>query len=81
MFYFFSSLITDFHCVKVETARAMEPLLFSILFSEISPRIQSESFVNPRPSYLNLSAVASMPLAVKRELSNLIRQHVEKQFE
>ena len=32
-------------CVKVEAARAMEPLLFSTLFSEISPRIQSEFFI------------------------------------
>jgi len=47
-----------------EAARTMEPLLFSTLLADISPRIQT-----------------SMPLAVKREISNLIRQHVEKQFE
>ena len=58
----------------------MEPLIFSTLFSEISPRIQSEYFIC-KPSTPYLRPVASMPLAVKRELSNLIRQHVEKQFE
>ena len=74
-------------CVKVETARTMEPLLFSTLFSEISPRIQSEFFLNlfckTKHAHCTqiLRPVASMPLAVKRELSNLIRQHVEKQFE
>ncbi|KAF8808947.1 hypothetical protein BYT27DRAFT_7188484 [Phlegmacium glaucopus] len=52
------------HHRSKEAARTMEPLLFSTLFSEISPRIQT-----------------SMPLAVKREVSNLIRQHVERQFE
>jgi len=52
------------HHRSKESAITMEPLLFSTLFSEVSPHIQ-----------------ASMPLAVKRELSNLIRQHVEKQFE
>ena len=59
--------------------------MFSTLFSEISPRIQSEflfSFVDQAcPSRINWRPVASIPLAVKREISNLIRQHVEKQFE
>jgi len=54
----------DAHHRSKEAARAMEPLLFSTLLSDILPRIQT-----------------SMPLAVKREISNLIRQHVEKQFE
>jgi len=52
------------HHRSKEIARNMEPLLFSTLLAEISPRIQT-----------------SIPLAVKREVSNLIRQHIEKQFE
>ena len=63
----------------------MDPLLFSTLFSEVSPRIQSElfffSFVNYKHAHLSYLLTASMPLAVKRELSNLIRQYVEKLFE
>jgi len=48
-----------------EAARSMEPLSFEKLLADITPRATS----------------TSIPLAVKREVSTVIRQHLEKQFE
>ncbi|KAF5319740.1 hypothetical protein D9619_008876 [Psilocybe cf. subviscida] len=56
----------DVHHRSKEIARNMEPLSFVDLLAETAPRAQSMS---------------SVPLAVKREVSTVIRQHIEKQFE
>ncbi|KAF8874518.1 hypothetical protein CPB84DRAFT_1797410 [Gymnopilus junonius] len=64
-----------------ELARNMEPLSFSTLHAEVAPRAESMSFRSLSLTYLLKKYQASVPLAVKREISSLIRQHLEKQFE
>lgn len=68
--------------VGAEMARNMDPLSFTKLLAEITPRAASSmSYFVPTVLYTHISGAASIPLAVKREVSTVIRQHLEKQFE
>jgi len=57
--------VDETHHKSKESARKMDPLSFQLLLEETTPG----------------PAKASIPLSVKKEISNLIRQHLEKHLE